>query len=220
MAKILVDFVLDDQIMKASTGSDIGIEPFPGKTLGETLWQISAQDTDGIVAAHGGDASAALHSYNTLDYLAEGAAMTAMAYGANQMGTAPFGQPLTPGGTNTSSITSGSSGQVVYPRGQGAATGPVPKGYVSVSRWVDSAEADAWIANGGTTIPGGIGGQSGRVYVTTPGSPRPGGTGPIRVDFSVRADSLNVAGRPEWYQIMQPTSNMPIYNVAIHYPGP
>ncbi|MBE7528224.1 MAG: hypothetical protein HND44_24835 [Chloroflexi bacterium] len=110
MAKILVGYVQTDKIMKASTGSNVGIEPYQGSTLSETLWEISAQDTNGIVAAHGGNAGAALNSYNTLDFLAEGAAMTAMAYGANSMGAAPFGQPLAP-----RSIYSGNSSSTVLP---------------------------------------------------------------------------------------------------------
>lgn len=130
-----------------------------------------------------------------------------------------FDPLITPGGIGGIG-GGGSGGRVVYPRGPGASTGPVPGGYVPVSRWINQAEADAWIANGGTTIPGGIGGETGRVYVTMPGAPKPGGTGPIRVDFYVRADSLNVAGKSDWYQIMQPASNMPIYNVSIHYTAP
>jgi len=109
-------------------------------------------------------------------------------------------------------------GQVVYPRGPGAAIGPVPRGYVPVSRWVNEAEAKLWIANGGTHIPGEVGGQSGRVYVTAPGAPRPGGTGPIRIDFTVDSAALNKAGKEGWFQIVQPIQSMPIYNVTITYP--
>lgn len=109
-------------------------------------------------------------------------------------------------------------GRVIYPRGLGAATGPVPHGHVRVSRWVNEAEAKYWIANGGTNIPGGVGGQSGRVYVTVPGAPRPGGTGPIRIDFTVDAAALTPAGKEGWFQIIQPVQNMPIHNVTLTYP--
>jgi len=122
------------------------------------------------------------------------------------------------GGAQTSTKDSNESGRVVCPRGPGAATGPVPKGYVPVSRWVNEAEAKLWIKNGGTYIPQGIGGESGRVYVTVPEAPRPGGTGPIRIDFAVPSAALNAAGKEGWFQIMQPVQNMPIYNVTLTCP--
>lgn len=112
-----------------------------------------------------------------------------------------------------------STGRVVYPRGPGASSGPVPSGHVPVSRWVSEAEANAWIGNGGTHIPSGIGGESGRVYVTAPGVARPGGTGPVRIDFTVDAASLNPAGKEGWFQVMQPAQNMPIHNVTVNYPA-
>jgi hypothetical protein len=110
---------------------------------------------------------------------------------------------------------------VVYPRGPGAADGPVPPGYVPVSRWVDQAEAELWLENQGTHIPNGIGRETQRVYVTTPEAKRPGGTGPIRIDFQVPQSMLTKAGGPNgsWYQIMQPAQNAPIYNVTLHYSG-
>ncbi|WP_224362737.1 FG-GAP-like repeat-containing protein [Hyalangium versicolor] len=109
-------------------------------------------------------------------------------------------------------------GRVVYPRGPGAATSPVPPGYVPVSRWVTETEAKLWIDNGGTYIPGGVGGESGRIYVTVPGEPRPGGTGPVRIDFTVDSAALNKAGKEGWFQIFQPVQNMPVHNVTITYP--
>lgn len=87
-----------------------------------------------------------------------------------------------------------------------------------MSRWVNEAEAKLWIENGGTYIPGGVGGQSGRVYVTVPGTARPGGTGPVRIDFTMDSAALNTAGKEGWFQIIQPVQNMPIYNVTITYP--
>jgi hypothetical protein len=41
----------------------------------------------------------------------------------------------------------------IYPRGAGAANGPMPSGYVIVSRWVSAAEAKLWMMNGGTFVP-------------------------------------------------------------------
>jgi len=122
------------------------------------------------------------------------------------------------GGSQTSPKDAKESGQIICPRGPGAATGPVPKGYVPVSRWVSEAEAKLWIKNGGTYIPHGIGGESGRVYVTVPGAPQPGGTGPIRIDFAVDSAALNAAGKEGWFQLIQPIQNMPIYNVTITCP--
>jgi hypothetical protein len=76
--------------------------------------------------------------------------------------------------------------------------------------------------NEGTAIPQAVGtpvpGSGRRIYVTLPGAPQPGGTGPVRIDFSVDQRSLAQAGNPEWRQIFGPVSNMPIYNVKIHLP--
>ncbi|WAK02312.1 SpvB/TcaC N-terminal domain-containing protein [Methylobacter sp. YRD-M1] len=111
-------------------------------------------------------------------------------------------------------------GRVLFPRGPGASEGPVPNGYVPVSRWVEASEVERWMANGGTYIPPDIGGEAGRVYVTTPGAARPPGTGPIRIDFFVAEQSLKPAGTPEWRQIFQPVQHMPVHNVTIHLPPP
>jgi len=72
--------------------------------------------------------------------------------------------------------------------------------------------------NGGTAIPSGIG-AGGRVYVTSLGAAKPGGTGPIRIDFSMPQNALSSAGKPEWYQVFQPAQSTPVYNVQIH-PSP
>jgi filamentous hemagglutinin len=108
-------------------------------------------------------------------------------------------------------------GAIVYPRGSGASVGPVPEGYVPVSRWIGEAEANIWLSRQGTSIPGNVG-SAGRLYVTSAGAPKPGGTGPVRVDFSVPVNLLNIGGRVDWFFIMQPASNVPIYNVSINYP--
>jgi hypothetical protein len=114
-------------------------------------------------------------------------------------------------------LTLGPGWRVTSPRGLGAATGPVPDGYVPVSRWVGIDEAAAWMESGGTAIPSSIG-AGGRVYVTSLGAAKPGGTGPVRIDFYMRQAALSGAGKPEWYQIFQPAQSTPIYNVQIHLP--
>jgi len=88
-----------------------------------------------------------------------------------------------------------------------------------MSRWVSPEEAKLWIANGGTKIPGNVG-AGGRVYVTTPGAPRPGGTGPVRIDFALPKEALNKAGKSEWFQTLQTGQTVPVQNVQVHYPAP
>jgi hypothetical protein len=106
---------------------------------------------------------------------------------------------------------------VLYPRGSGAATGPMPNGYVLVSRWTGVAEARLWMQNGATHIPQGIG-AGGRVYLTLFGAKEPPGTDSIRVDFGIPEAALQVAGTPEWRQLPAVPVNTPIYNVSIHAP--
>jgi len=72
--------------------------------------------------------------------------------------------------------------------------------------------------NGGTAIPSGIGRESGRVYVTLPGAPKPPGTGPCRIEFFVPGAALMIAGHVLWRQILHPVQNTPIYNVRIFVP--
>jgi len=72
--------------------------------------------------------------------------------------------------------------QILYPRGRGASEGPVPAGYIEVHRWTNMIEVNKWMARQGTSIPPDIG-AGGRVYVTLPGAPKPGGTGPCRIEF-------------------------------------
>jgi len=109
--------------------------------------------------------------------------------------------------------------QTIYPRGPGAATGPLPRGYVMVSRWVGVSEAPLWIANGGTFVPREIGRATERVYVTLFGSSLPAGIGRdsiIRIDFAVPQAAL--AATPAGNQLLQPFTNVPIHNVSIHIP--
>ncbi len=85
-----------------------------------------------------------------------------------------------------------------------------------VSRWVKPDEAAAWMAERGTGLPTIKG--SNQMYVTELGAAKPGGTGPIRVDFAVPEAALQQGGKREWFQIFQPTPSRPIYNVQIHVP--
>lgn len=113
--------------------------------------------------------------------------------------------------------TLGPGWSVTAPRGLGSATGPLPPGYIAVSRWVSADEAAAWMQNGGTAVPSGIGAGN-RVYVTALDAAKPGGTGPIRIDFAVPEKALSTAGKPDWFQMFQPMPSTPVYNVQIHVP--
>jgi hypothetical protein len=46
-----------------------------------------------------------------------------------------------------------------------------------------------------------IGANTTTVYVTRFGASQPGGTGPIRIDFTVPTGALKPAGTAEWYQL-------------------
>jgi filamentous hemagglutinin len=138
---------------------------------------------------------------------------------------APFAKPRTVNvvGVNNAAVvgdavpTLGPGWSVTAPRGLGSATGPLPPGYTTVSRWVSPDEAATWMQNGGTAIPTGIGAGN-RVYVTALDAAKPGGTGPIRIDFAVPEKALSTAGKPEWFQMFQPMPSTPVYNVQIHVP--
>ncbi|WP_249182105.1 hemagglutinin repeat-containing protein [Burkholderia cenocepacia] len=109
----------------------------------------------------------------------------------------------------------------VYPMGSGAASGPLPPGYVTVSRWVSPAEASLWVQNQGTAIPSGIprNGTS-QVYVTTAGAPYPpGANGTVRIDFAVPSGMLQPGNASNNFQILQPSTSRPIYNVTINVPN-
>jgi filamentous hemagglutinin len=66
----------------------------------------------------------------------------------------------------------------LYPRGAGAAAGPLPPGHIIVSRWIGEAEARTWMANGATYVPPGLG-AGGHLSVAEYEAPRIPGTGPI-----------------------------------------
>src|SRR5471032_2847942 len=116
---------------------------------------------------------------------------------------------------NATNTPSGS--YTIYPLGSGASTGPLPPGYTMVTRWVSPDEASQWLANQGTAIPSGIG-AGGRVYVTTPGAPQPGGTGPVQINFAMPQSAISQAGNAQWGQIFQPVTSTPIYNTTIVVP--
>lgn len=86
-----------------------------------------------------------------------------------------------------------------------------------VTRWVSPEEASQWLATQGTAIPSGIG-AGGRVYVTTPGAPQPGGTGSVQINFAVPQAAISQAGNAQWGQIFQPITSTPIYNTTIVVP--
>lgn len=87
VAKIAVLYAKDNEQTRAYPGHD------PENILsGKEILYSSMADANTIVSAHQGDFDAALHSYNTLDFLAEGAALGALAAGMQS----PFGQPLKP----------------------------------------------------------------------------------------------------------------------------
>jgi hypothetical protein len=113
-------------------------------------------------------------------------------------------------------IDGGGGYYTLYPRGRGASEGAAPDGYVLISRWASSEEAESWLRNGGTAIQSGIGGD--RVYVTMPDAVQPAGTGPIRIDFAVPQSALMQTSNAQWRIIMQPIQSTPIHNVTIVVP--
>jgi filamentous hemagglutinin len=109
----------------------------------------------------------------------------------------------------------------VYTRGVGAAEGPLPAGYTTVSRWVSPEEASLWVQNQGTAIPAAIP-RNGtpQLYVTEAGAPYPpGANGTVRIDFAVPNTMLKKGNATNNFIILQPSSSTPIYNVNIHVPN-
>lgn len=106
--------------------------------------------------------------------------------------------------------------RTLTPAGAGAAEGALPSGYRTVSRWASPEEAAGWMAERGTGIPRIR--DTDRMYVTELGAAKPGGTGPVRIDFAVPERALQAGGKPEWSQIFQPSPSSPVYNVQIHVP--
>ncbi|WP_230950139.1 filamentous hemagglutinin N-terminal domain-containing protein [Burkholderia cepacia] len=124
-------------------------------------------------------------------------------------------------GRPTNTIAPPPNTYTVYPMGSGAASGPLPPGYVTVSRWVSPTEASLWVQNQGTAIPTSIP-QNGtpQVYVTTAGAPYPpGANGTVRIDFAVPRGMLQPGNASNNFQILQPSASRPIYNVTINVPN-
>lgn len=124
-------------------------------------------------------------------------------------------------GSGETKIAPPENSYAVYPRGPGASEGPVPKDYVTVSRWVSKEEAALWMQNQGTAIPANVP-RNGtpQVYVTEGGAPYPpGAKGEIRIDFAVPNAMLRKGNSSNNFQILQPSSSTPIYNVKIHVPN-
>jgi RHS repeat-associated protein len=95
--------------------------------------------------------------------------------------------------------------------GEGAETGEwfAPVGNeIRVSRWMSEGEAAAMKSSGNLQV-----GADGRTYVTELGAPRPGGTGPVRVDFNVPRGALQPAGNASWYQIFD-ASRPPVTGIV------
>ncbi|PFH04487.1 hypothetical protein BCF11_5270 [Collimonas sp. PA-H2] len=125
------------------------------------------------------------------------------------------------GANAANSIPAPPNTHTVYPLGPGAANGPLPPGYVTVSRWVSPAEAALWVQNQGTAIPSAVP-QNGtpQVYVTTAGAAYPpGANGTIRIDFAVPGAMLQPGNASNNFQILQPSSSTPTYNVKINVPN-
>ena len=81
---------------------------------------------------------------------------------------------------------------------------------VRVTRWMSQDEAMAMKRSGTLQV-----GAEGKTYVTALGASKPGGTGPVRVDFNVPRGALNPAGRSDWYQIIFP-ARPPVTGIVVH----
>jgi len=127
--------------------------------------------------------------------------------------TLPYGTKL----QSVDRCKEGGTYYTLYPRGRGASAGSAPNGYARVSRWASPEEAGAWLSNCGTAIPSGIGGD--RLYVALPWAKRPGGAGPVRVDFVVPHSALIRTGNSGWRVILQPIQSTPIHNVILTVPN-
>ena len=81
---------------------------------------------------------------------------------------------------------------------------------VRVSRWMSQEEAAAMKGSGTLQVGG-----DGKTYVTAVGAPKPGGTGPVRVDFNIPRGALQTAGNAQWYQIIFP-ARPPVTGIVVH----
>jgi len=142
---------------------------------------------------------------------------TAESAGSGQVTSTTATNSSATGAAASTDSAAGSGSYTIYPLGSGASTGPLPPGYTMVTRWVSPEEASEWLATQGTAIPSGIG-AGGRVYVTMPGAPQPGGTGSVQINFAVPQAAISQAGNAQWGQIFQPITSTPIYNTTIVVP--
>src|SRR5678816_4726739 len=94
-------------------------------------------------------------------------------------------------------------------------SGPIPKHYEMVSRWIGESEVRLWLARHGNTVPPQVG-LGGHLSVTEYEGGRVSGTGPIRLDFAFPSEGLQKGGVGRF--VLQPVLNTPIYNVTLHIP--
>jgi hypothetical protein len=81
------------------------------------------------------------------------------------------------------------------------------RGETRVTRWMSKTEAEKMRSTG--TLQTGAGDKT---YVTDIGAPKPGGTGPVRVDFNVPTASLQPGSKSGWYQILSGGRSVPPVN--------
>jgi RHS repeat-associated protein len=90
--------------------------------------------------------------------------------------------------------------------------------WTRVSRWMSDSEAKVWLGRSSMPQPGSGSGLPPRTYVTGQGIPKPGGTGPVRVDFDVPTHALKKAGKPGWLQVFNQDRLVPIKDVLLIRP--
>ncbi|WP_374711033.1 two-partner secretion domain-containing protein [Paraburkholderia terricola] len=186
-------------------------------TLDNMLGSPLAGIFGGLMYATGASATDAYYA-SVIGLATEGIAAGAAGFA---MPAAPRNGSLASTSRATNAIEPPPNTYAVYPLGAGAASGPLPPGYVTVSRWVSPAEASLWVQNQGTAIPSAVP-QNGtpQVYVTTAGAPYPpGANGTVRIDFAVPSAMLQPGNASNNFQILQPSTSTPIYNVAINVPN-
>ena len=94
--------------------------------------------------------------------------------------------------------------------------GTLPPTYVEVHRWAAAGEVEQWRRTP-THIPLSL--KAGEhVYVTLPGGPKPGKSGPFRIEFAIPSAMLQPGGHPQWRQIFGPVANTPVLNLRIVRP--
>lgn len=97
-------------------------------------------------------------------------------------------------------------------------TPAVTASWARVARWVSPREAETWAGRQTLPQPLPTSGNPQRLYVTDISVPKPGGTGPVRMEFDVPRSALQTAGRPGWWQILNEGRNVPLRNLVIQRP--